>query len=91
MVYQPFKPSGEQGEREFIEGQQGEGGETQSQQGDANLPGVNNPSLVPYEEVFPEYSESASEALDRGYIPPHLKDYVRDYFSQLEPGSQGQE
>jgi hypothetical protein len=86
-VYQPFDPSGERGEREVIEGQQGEGGEVQSQQGDANLPGLNNPSVVPYEQVLPEYSQSASEALDRGYIPPHLKNYVRDYFSQLEPGS----
>ncbi len=85
-VYQPFDPSGETGEREFIEGQLGDEGQTQSQQGNANLPGVSNPSVVPYEEVFPEYSQSASEALDRGYIPPHLKNYVRDYFSQLEPG-----
>ncbi|NJL06552.1 MAG: hypothetical protein HC911_16935 [Chloroflexaceae bacterium] len=46
---------------------------------------MSNPSLVPYSEVFPDYAQSASEALDRGYIPPHLKDYVRDYFSQLEP------
>jgi hypothetical protein len=87
MVYQPYKPSGEQGERELIQGQQGEGGQVETRQGDANLPGINNPSLVPYEEVLPEYSESASEALDRGYIPPHLKTYVRDYFSRLEPGS----
>ena len=57
----------------------------ETRQGESGLPGVNSPSLVPYEEVYPEYSESASEALDRGYIPPHLKDYVRDYFSQLEP------
>jgi hypothetical protein len=42
---------------------------------------------VPYEQVYPEYARSASEALDRGYIPPHLKNYVRDYFSRLEPGS----
>jgi hypothetical protein len=49
------------------------------------MPGANNPSLVPYEQVFPSYADAASEALDRGYIPPHLKDFVRRYFSELEP------
>jgi hypothetical protein len=72
----------------LIEGQQGEGGEVEMRQGDSNQPGVSGPSLVPYDQVLPEYSESASEALDRGYIPPHLKSYVRDYFSNLEPESE---
>jgi hypothetical protein len=51
------------------------------------MPGANNPSVVPYEQIYPQYAQSASEALDRGYIPPHLKDLVRRYFSQLEPGN----
>jgi hypothetical protein len=68
-----------------VQGQQGQGGTTQTQQGQGNLPGANNQSVVPYEQVFPEYAQSASEALDRGYIPPHLKDFVRRYFSELEP------
>jgi len=42
---------------------------------------------VPYQEVYDEYARAAGEALDRGYIPPHLKSYVRDYFSELEPGN----
>jgi hypothetical protein len=41
---------------------------------------------VPYQQVLPQYEQAASEALDQSAIPPHLKDYVRDYFSQLEPG-----
>jgi len=49
------------------------------------LPGVANSSMVPYEQVLPQYQRSAGEALDQSAIPPHLKDYVRDYFSQLEP------
>jgi hypothetical protein len=40
---------------------------------------------VPYEDVIGEYSDAASEALDRSAIPPHLKGYVRDYFSELAP------
>jgi hypothetical protein len=46
---------------------------------------VRNPSQVPYSQVLPQYQRSAGEALDQSAIPPHLKDYVRDYFSQLEP------
>jgi hypothetical protein len=86
MVYQPFEPLGEPGDPEFVPGQPGEGGQEQTRLEQSTLPGATNPSLVPYEQVYPEYSRSASEALDRGYIPPHLKDYVRDYFSRLEPG-----
>jgi hypothetical protein len=41
--------------------------------------------LVPYEEVYGDYSDAASEALDRSAIPPHLKGYVRDYFGELAP------
>jgi hypothetical protein len=36
--------------------------------------------------VLPEYRDAASQALDQSAIPPHMKDYVRDYFTQLEPG-----
>ncbi len=88
MVYQPFRPNSQPGDPDFVQGQHGEGGDVQRRESESMLPGVNNPSLVPYEEVYPEYSRSASEALERGYIPPHMKDYVRDYFSQLEPGSE---
>jgi hypothetical protein len=46
---------------------------------------VSNPSLVPYEQQLPQYQRAAGEAIDQSAIPPHLKDYVRDYFSNLEP------
>ena len=85
LVYQPYRPSGQPGTPEFVQGQQGQSGSSQIQEGQATQPGANNPSMVPYEQVYPQYAEAASEALDRGYIPPHLKDYVRDYFSRLEP------
>lgn len=87
LVYQPYRPSGQQGTPDFVQGQQGQGGSSQTQTGQDTLPGVSNPSMVPYQQVFPEYAEAASEALDRGYIPPHLKEFVRDYFSRLEPGT----
>lgn len=40
---------------------------------------------VPYREVYAEYAEQAGSALEGGYIPLGLKQYVRDYFSSLEP------
>jgi hypothetical protein len=85
MIYQPYRPDGSTGNPDFVQGQQGQGGESQIQPGESNMPGAANPSLVPYTQVYPEYSDAASEALDRGYIPPHLKDFVRRYFSELEP------
>ena len=46
-----------------------------------------NPSQIPYDQVYGQYSEAASEALDDNYIPLGMKEYVRDYFGALEPGS----
>ena len=40
---------------------------------------------VPYREVYADYAEQAGAALEGSYIPLGLKQYVRDYFSSLEP------
>lgn len=40
---------------------------------------------VPYREVYAEYAAQAGAALEGSYIPLGLKQYVRDYFSSLEP------
>jgi hypothetical protein len=42
-------------------------------------------SVVPYNQVFGQYRDTAYESLSGDYIPLGLKGYVRDYFSQLEP------
>lgn len=42
-------------------------------------------SLVPYNQVFSDYSNAANRALNQDYIPLGLRDVVRDYFSSLEP------
>ncbi len=42
-------------------------------------------STVPYNQVFGDYRNAASEALSRDYIPLGMKGYIRDYFSSLEP------
>ncbi|NWG21029.1 MAG: hypothetical protein HXY39_11995 [Chloroflexi bacterium] len=86
MIYQPYTPDGQPRDVERIQGQESQSGQTQVQQGQANVPGGVNASQVPFQQVLPEYQRAAGEALDQSAIPPHLKDYVRDYFSRLEPG-----
>ena len=84
-VYQPFNPSGQTGNPDQITGQQGSGGSSEVRPGQGQQSGLNNPSLVPYEQVFPEYQRAATEALDRGSVPIYLQNLVREYFSRLEP------
>jgi hypothetical protein len=40
---------------------------------------------MPYHEVYYEYLDAANQFIENSYIPSGLKDYVRDYFSNLEP------
>jgi hypothetical protein len=42
-------------------------------------------ALVPYDQVYGDYSQAAAEALEGSYIPLGIKEYVRAYFSALEP------
>jgi len=54
--------------------------------GDAPLPAPEGGRVsVPYREVYADYAEQAGAALEGSYIPLGLKQYVRDYFSSLEP------
>lgn len=45
----------------------------------------NEGATVPYNQVFGDYRNAASEALADDYIPLGMKGYIRDYFSSLEP------
>jgi hypothetical protein len=38
---------------------------------------------TPYNEVFGQYSQKATESLERAYVPPDAKEYVKDYFTEL--------
>jgi hypothetical protein len=69
----------------FVPGQDTEQGEQQSSEQRDPLGGINNPALVPYDEVFGAYQDAADRAMEQSYIPSGLKDYIREYFSQLEP------
>ena len=43
-------------------------------------------ALVPWNEIYGDYRDAASRALESDYIPLGLRDVVHDYFSALEPG-----
>ena len=42
-------------------------------------------STVPYDQVYADYADAANQALQDQHVPLGLRNYVRDYFSSLEP------
>ena len=74
---------GRPGDPDFIAGSGGNGGTDQV--GSGTGAGFENDSVVPYASVFDLYHDFAQSALDRQQVPITLKDFVRDYFSRLEP------
>lgn len=85
QVYAPWQQMGVGTDQVFIPGQDIGQGETQTTQGQSNLPGANNQALVPYQQVFSNYYNAANQAMQQSYIPPALMQYIKDYFSQLAP------
>lgn len=52
-------------------------------------PNPNRPTgeaTVPYRDVYGQYQDQASTALDNEEIPISMRDYIRQYFGALEPG-----
>ena len=45
---------------------------------------------VPYQDVFSDYADAADEALQTDQVPADRRDYVRDYFSSLDPAQRDQ-
>ncbi|MEM7343623.1 MAG: hypothetical protein AAF485_05235, partial [Chloroflexota bacterium] len=43
-------------------------------------------ATVPYRDVYGQYRDQASTALDNEEIPIGMRDYIRQYFGALEPG-----
>ena len=65
----------------------GTGGDGQSQQGNGTGTGATNPALTPYADVYAEFRDYAQTTLERNYVPLSVKDFVRDYFSSLDPSN----
>ncbi len=81
-VYAPTLPGGPPGQQQGVSGSGGTGGQpvgtTQGQ-------GVNAPSTVPYDQVYQQYRDQALQGIDDPTIPPELRDYIRQYFSNIDP------
>jgi hypothetical protein len=81
-IYAPERLGEGGGERIDVPGQ-GEGGpptgETEGEPREGR-------ALVPYNEVYTDYQAQAVSALENSYIPRGMKEYVRAYFSSLDPG-----
>lgn len=82
-VLSDFERFGRPGDPDFIAGSGGNGGTDQT--GSGTGVGFDNESVVPYASVFDLFNDYAQSALDRQQVPITLKDFVRDYFSRLEP------
>jgi hypothetical protein len=81
-VYAPFDRLGKPGDPSYVAGT---GGDGQTQQGNQQGQGSNNGSSVPYQQVYGDFQQYALTTLDRSYVPISVKDYVRNYFSSLDP------
>jgi hypothetical protein len=85
QVYVPWEHRPGSGEEVTLPGQDTGEGETETREQRDPLPGAPGTALVPYYQVYYDYLDAANQAVEQSYIPAGLKDYVRAYFSQLEP------
>jgi hypothetical protein len=48
-------------------------------------PGDQNPSTVPYNEVYAQYEQINNQAIESGDIPPSFIQIIKNYFDSLKP------
>jgi hypothetical protein len=86
-VYAPqvHLPSASTGSPDFIPGWENPSGVTQERASSSPQPGMANTSLIPYQQVYQHYAAEAAQAMEREYVPLGLREYVREYFTRLEP------
>lgn len=85
QVYVPREKQAGSGNTLSVPGQDTNQGQTTSKEQNNPLGGSNNPSLVPYNAVYQQYVDAANQAVEQSFVPPGLKDYIRAYFTQLQP------
>ena len=85
QLYVPWERQPTNGEELFIPGQDTGQGQSQVNTQKDPLPGAAAPARIPYQQVYQQYRDAANQNMEQSDIPPGLRDYVRDYFSQLEP------
>lgn len=84
-VYAPTLPGGAPGQQQTIPGQ---GGGDSPPTGTTQGQGANAPSAVPYDQVYQQYRDQALQGIDDPNIPPELREYIRQYFTNLDPTNQ---
>jgi hypothetical protein len=85
QVFSPWDRQRGENDSLSISGQDTGQGQTQVNEQDQPLPGIDNPSIVPYQEVFQNYQDTVYQTIEESYIPVSLKTYILEYFSKLEP------
>ena len=80
-VYAPRRING-QGQQVVLDDTKGE--VAPNPNGPKN-PAPDGQSSVAYQQVYGEYNKAADDALSNNEVPPDKRDYVRDYFSSLDP------
>jgi hypothetical protein len=85
-IYAP-RIDGGSGEVDSVAGVPDAQGEVETRQERQSLP-AGGTAHVPYTDVLPTYREAATAAMEREYVPPGLRDYVKAYFSRLDPASE---
>lgn len=83
-IYSPWQRSASEANELFIPGQETGEGELSAREGQSQQPGISNPSIIPYNQVFLQYLTTANQAMQQDFIPGNLKEYIRLYFSNLE-------
>ncbi|MBN2146797.1 MAG: hypothetical protein JW726_05390 [Anaerolineales bacterium] len=82
-IYAPQRLGGEGGEDVTLPSS-GEPGELVLGEGDTT-PGEPSQSTVPYVDVYAYYAEFYRQAIENGQVPISMREFVRRYFSSLEP------
>lgn len=83
-VYAPTTPGSTPGQPQTIPGT---GGGDSPPTGTTQGSGVNTPSGVPYDQVYQQYRDQALQGIDDPNIPPELREYIRQYFSTIDPNA----
>lgn len=84
-VFSPLPPQGST-ERDRIQGQQSGDGQTLERERRDPGAGAGGNAVVPMRDVLPAYEGAAARALEQEYIPSGMREYVREYFTQLGGG-----
>ena len=83
-MFAPFDRLGKPGDPSYVAGT---GGDGQTQQGNQQGQGRTTAPTSPTSRSTATSTSYALTTLDRSYVPISVKDYVRDYFSSLDPSS----